>query len=433
MPAVDYKSKVLQLISIKGPVIPSQINRELEVNVIFASAFLSELVDNKVLRLSNLKFGGSPIYFKPGQEHMLQNFAHKLNEKDKKTFDLLKQSQVLRDKDQTPLVRVSLRGIKDFAVPLEVSHNNATDLFWKWYLLPNSEASSKIKSVLGIKDENEEKSVEVEKAEDVMPTSNSVSPKPIESKSKEESKKLEKSEDKAVEVSKKEDSVQNKFQHQTQQKLDDSLKDKNPEAKKIEELSIESKKKELEEVEERINSQRKFLESEQSNFEKQSQSLSIEKDQLESLRKELLDIRKEIKQGFNSNNSSEKNKSGKSRKEELEETKPEPPKKEFPSCDFSNQIKSFTEKNQIEILDFDLVRKNSELDLIINVPSPVGSVVFYCKAKSKKSISDGDLSSAFVQGQFKKLPVLFLSSGSITKKAEAMLSNEFKGMVFKNL
>ena len=50
------------------------------------------------------------------------------------------------------------------------------------------------------------------------------------------------------------------------------------------------------------------------------------------------------------------------------------------------------------------------------------------KAMSKKKIDHADLALAFVQGQLKKLPILFLTAGELTKKAKEMLQKDFKGM-----
>ncbi|MBI5397830.1 hypothetical protein HZB03_00035, partial [Candidatus Woesearchaeota archaeon] len=47
--------------------------------------------------------------------------------------------------------------------------------------------------------------------------------------------------------------------------------------------------------------------------------------------------------------------------------------------------------------------------------------------------NDGDLSSAYVQGQIKKLPVLFLTTGELSKKAEDLASREFKSMFIKRI
>ena len=83
---MDFKDKVLQLIRTRGPVLPSQINKEIEQNVLFTSAILSELVDSKQLRLSHTKIGGSPVYYLPGQESRLEFLYKQLHEKEQKAF-----------------------------------------------------------------------------------------------------------------------------------------------------------------------------------------------------------------------------------------------------------------------------------------------------------------------------------------------------------
>ena len=100
---------------------------------------------------------------------------------------------------------------------------------------------------------------------------------------------------------------------------------------------------------------------------------------------------------------------------------------------FIKQLEKYFSKNNIEIIETNAIRKASEIEFVIKVPSNVGSLIYFCKAKGKKRINDGDLSSAFIQGQTKKLPVLFLTKGELTKKAQEMLENEFKGMTLAQL
>jgi len=69
----------------------------------------------------------------------------------------------------------------------------------------------------------------------------------------------------------------------------------------------------------------------------------------------------------------------------------------------------------------------------VDVPSPVGKLSYFCRANNKKRVADPDLASAFVQGQFKKLPVLFITPGKLTKKAQGMLKNEFKHLTLSFL
>ncbi len=149
------REKILKIIRDKGPVIPSQISKEIGTNILFASAMLSELVARRELKVSHLKIGGSPLYYVPGQETLLENFSDKLNEKEKAAYSLIKNKRLLKDKEEPPLNRVALRAIKDFAIPLEVSFNDHKEIFWKWYSLDNKEAETYIKGALHSENQTE--------------------------------------------------------------------------------------------------------------------------------------------------------------------------------------------------------------------------------------------------------------------------------------
>lgn len=140
--------RILELIKEKGPVIPAQISKDINDSLLITSARLSELLSGKHLKISCLKFGGSPLYYLPGQESMLQNFSGNLNGVEKKAYSLLEQNKILKDSGQDPQTRVALRNIKDFAVPLQVNYENKIEIFWKWYLMDNNEAEPLIKDLL---------------------------------------------------------------------------------------------------------------------------------------------------------------------------------------------------------------------------------------------------------------------------------------------
>src|SRR3989338_1418227 len=140
--------RILELIKEKGPVIPAQISKIINDSLLITSARLSELLSGKHLKISYLKFGGSPLYYLHGQESMLQNFAGNLNGVEKKAYSLLEQNKILKDSGQDPQTRVALRNIKDFAVPLQVNYENKIEIFWKWYLTDNKEAEPLIRDIL---------------------------------------------------------------------------------------------------------------------------------------------------------------------------------------------------------------------------------------------------------------------------------------------
>ena len=145
---METNERILTLIKEKGPVIPAQISKIINDNLLITSARLSELLSGKHLKISCLKFGGSPLYYLPGQESMLQNFSSNLNGVEKKAYSLLEQNKVLKDSWQDPQTRVALRQIKDFAVPLQVNYENKVEIFWKWYLTDNKDAEPLINDLL---------------------------------------------------------------------------------------------------------------------------------------------------------------------------------------------------------------------------------------------------------------------------------------------
>ncbi len=95
---------------------------------------------------------------------------------------------------------------------------------------------------------------------------------------------------------------------------------------------------------------------------------------------------------------------------------------------FLKKIINYLNKKNITIKTYKVIRKNSDIELEILIPTPVGVVEFFCKAKNKKNNNDGDLSTAYLKGTTKKLPVLYITTGKITKKAKQKTGNEFKGM-----
>jgi len=307
--------QVIRVVATKGPVIPIQVSKELGGNTMFAGALLSQLVGQKKVFVSSLKVGGSPVYYVKEQIHRLQDFAKYLNEKDRRTYELLRQSRILRDNEQPALVRVSLRNIKDFAIPLDVTFGDEKEIFWKWYLLNEEDARALIKQNLNIDEKEREE--------------------------KKESKSEEKKEEKEVET---------------------LLANFVPEEKEIpkqETIVVPEAKEE--------------------------------------------------------------------KKEQRQEIRQKLPSKD----DFLDEITIFLNGKGIIIKNFEIKKKSSEIDLTLLVPSAVGQIEYYCKAKDKKKVSDSDVSSAYVQAQLKKLPAMLLSKGEMTKGAKELVSKDIKISIVK--
>src|SRR5437870_98510 len=110
---MDARERIKLFLEAKGPSLPYAVGKEMGVNVTFASAYLAEMSDRGIVRISNLKVGGgSPVYYLPGQEAQLQTYANNLGEKQKKAYDMLKEKLVLQDKAIEPVMRAAIRDIK---------------------------------------------------------------------------------------------------------------------------------------------------------------------------------------------------------------------------------------------------------------------------------------------------------------------------------
>lgn len=339
---VLLRDDVINLVKSRGPILPSHVAKAINTNIIMASAYLSELVASKIIHISNTKVGGSPLYYAPGQEAQLLKFADNLNEKEKRALELLKENKILRDNVLTPLMRVALREIKDFAVPLQVNIKGAVETFWKWYLTPNSEIEGLIK-----------KQLESPLAQHVQ-----------------------------QEVPMHETKPQTQIQQEIPFKQEPIAKVPETQIRPPAEIKKELPKEQPAQI--------------------GKKAILASKPEQNPL------FQEEIK--------------------ELKETK-----QKLKKDAFFDDLTIFFGKNNIKIIESLVVKKNSEIDFIVEIPSPVGNLMYYCKAKNKARVSDSDLSNAYVKGQSKKLPVLFLSSGDLSKKAVEMINSELKGLSFKKI
>lgn len=136
MNVLEAKEKIMNFISERGPSLPVHLTKVTEMSLTFTSALLSELLAERKLKLSNLRVGTSPLYFIPGQEEKLESFISNLKEPEIDAFKKLKENKILDDERQTPVTRVALRSIRDFAIPIK----NHDKLYWKYHLLPDENA-----------------------------------------------------------------------------------------------------------------------------------------------------------------------------------------------------------------------------------------------------------------------------------------------------
>ena len=343
------QDKILYFLKVVGPTIPSKVAKNIGTEILLASAHLSDLAAQGKVRISSLKIGGTPLYFLPGQEEQLYHFAAgNMNPKDFQVLDLLRQQRILRENSIDLLSKVALRSLKDFAVPLQVTVAGNKELFWKWHLLSDEEASSTIKQILFAKEEKVQSSPPLEEQQSLSQT---LSP--------------------TLET----------FNLSPQK--DEALYKTKREPEKISALALEQEALEDNSLDLTLKEQ----EDELRNLEKESAAVS-------RLHRPSTKIRRA------------------------------PRKLKAQEDVFFPSAEEYLVNKEILIQEHEIIRKNAEINLLIKVPSVVGLVTYFCKVKKKAKCDEGDISSAYMEAQIKKLPLLLLYTGEITKKAQEMLATD---------
>ncbi len=308
------KEEVLSALRAKGPLVPNEIRKLVgSTDSMIVGAVLSELTSRGMVKISNLKKGGSPFYYLPGQEAQLEKFIEFLNPKDQKTLRLLKEQKVIHDKSQELFMRVSLRQIKDFAIPFElITQQQGSQIFWRYYLVSEEDA---VKMVYKPK-------------KPVTPPS--IPPK-------EESRPIKKEE---------------------------TLSQKAP-IREVARTSISSD------------------ENKSESFKENQKSIPATP--------------------------------------RLDKTK------------FYDEVIVYFKKTNITMISEEQISKDREYDFIIDVPSGVGNLKMFCRARNKKKLTEADVAPALLKAKTKDLPCLFLSNGQFTKKSLALINKEYKGVILKSL
>ncbi|MBI4441608.1 hypothetical protein HY639_05550 [Candidatus Woesearchaeota archaeon] len=315
MDGLLLKEKVLELIRIKGPQLPVQLATQLQINSTFAGAFLSELIADGKIRITSLKVGGSPVYYCPGQEIRLQSYSKYLNQREKEAYDLLGKERIVKDDDLQPVMRVAMRSIKDFAMPLRVTTERESAIFWKWYLLTDQEMHPLLEKKLGIKEPQQEvPQIPPEEKKQVF------SPSPVETV-----------------------------------------------------LRMPRPAKEA------------------------------------------------VKQ-----------------KEPVQVPLPEAPSAPVPiesaqGDPFMQAVQAYFAEKGVTVLSCTIEKKNTSLDCIVQVPTPLGPITYYCTAKKKKRCSDADINAGYIKAAAKHMPYMFLSTGELPKKVKEFVALHLSQIIIRTL
>lgn len=131
----EKKNQILKFLETSGPALPVRIAKTIQMDPVFASAILSELLSSKQIKTSNMKIGASPLYLIPGEEEKLEEETEHLKSIEKEAQKKLKEKKVIFDEQEEPATRVALRNIKDFAIPFKFQGK----ITWKYAFTPQKE------------------------------------------------------------------------------------------------------------------------------------------------------------------------------------------------------------------------------------------------------------------------------------------------------
>lgn len=319
----DQRDDVLNFIKYNGPVLPVQIAKHINTNILFSSAILSELVARKILKITHASIGGSPLYYLPGQEDQMDaKLSTSLSGREKEAYQLLKDKKVLREVDMEPWQRVAVKSLKDFSVQLNVNIDGELSSFWKHQLVSDEEAKIIIADIMN----------DLVKQDVVVEENIPIEEQPVEQ----------------AEV--------NSVAEEIQEEVEDE-----PIVEEIKEKKVKLKEETIKEFEQPIKQK------------------TVKKDKVDGL--------------------------------------------------FYSKVFNFIKNHDVEVLKEEIVKKDKEMDFIVNIPSAFGKLKYLIKAKNKPSLNETDVSMAFSEGQIKKLPVILLINGKANKKAFLLVEQKMQGQL----
>lgn len=126
---LEIKDRIINALRIRGPCLPVHVAKDINMSILFTSAFLSELIGEEKIKISHMKVGSSSVHYLAGQEQRLEDFSHYLKSREKEAYELLREKKFLKDSEQEPAIRVALRAIKDFAIPFR----RGEEIIWRYF------------------------------------------------------------------------------------------------------------------------------------------------------------------------------------------------------------------------------------------------------------------------------------------------------------
>jgi hypothetical protein len=152
------KEKIISFLQTNGPSLPVRIARAIEMEPVFASAILSELLQTKKVTMSHMRIGSSSLYLLPGQEEKLEKNIEHLKPIEQEALSKLQKNKTLIDEELEPAIRVALRGLRDFAI----SSKPEDKIIWKYAFSSEKEPEKIQEEIIKTEPKEEHKKIQIE-------------------------------------------------------------------------------------------------------------------------------------------------------------------------------------------------------------------------------------------------------------------------------
>lgn len=155
--------QVYNTIKFKGPLLPSQVSKEVGIDGFMSTAILSELVKAGRIKQTYGKIGSSNVYYVDEQKlKALGMLYNSLSDVFKKLVNELKDLRVVPEDSLDPRRRVLYKRIEDFALEGKLKVNNREIGYWRYFAIEQSKAEEMMMLSLVTKEAAPEKKPEPE-------------------------------------------------------------------------------------------------------------------------------------------------------------------------------------------------------------------------------------------------------------------------------
>lgn len=149
------RDNILRFVREKKYTTPTIISENFDTTTMIASAALSELAKTRELKISFLKYGGTPYYYDPKQKECLIELARlQYSNYDREIFEILLEKKILADNSLSIQQKLAIERLKDFATYIEIKSENQMMGFWIWFLLDIDKTKKELRDYLTEKQED---------------------------------------------------------------------------------------------------------------------------------------------------------------------------------------------------------------------------------------------------------------------------------------